>query len=151
MTKLFSNSILFFSCALILFSSCGGDDSVESLSGKYVLSGYSIKNCSDPDENINATATADGFCEEEDGEKFCIDICFTFTSTTYTTVVTISSDSFSFSSNGSGTFDPDNGASEICLDGDCTTVTVTNGGDRFSFKTTDPDTGCEVSVEMKKA
>ena len=89
--------------------------------------------------------------QEEDGEKFCIDICFTFTSTTYTTVVTLSSDSFSFSSNGSGTFDPDNGASEICLDGDCTTVTVTNGGDRFSFKTTEPDTGCEVSVEIKKA
>lgn len=145
--------VLIVLLSLFLFS-CSSDDeeTIESLSGKYVISKIETSGCSDPEENYSISGnTTDGVCETEDGEELCIKICTTFSSGTYTSEYTITGNGFTFTTMDTGTFDPGNSSSTICIDGDCGNVSVQNGGDKFIFEADDPDTGCSIRIEMEKA
>lgn len=140
--------------SLLLLSSCSDDDdnTVESLSGKYVITKIEASGCSDPEENFSFSGnTSNGVCEEEDGIEVCINICMTFTNGSYTTEYTISGAGFTYTAMDTGTYDPTNSASIICVDGDCGNVEVKNGGDKFVFSGMDSDTGCSIEIEMEKA
>lgn len=138
---------------MFMLTSCGDDDdaTVEDLSGTYVGTKIELKNCNDPEENINYSGnTADGICYEEDGLTGCILLEMTFSNGTYTTTYTVDLAGFTFSSTDTGTYDPDSGADELCVDGNCGEIEIRNGGDKIIFTGQDPDTGCDALFELEK-
>ncbi len=150
-TKFNSLLLLLFAGALI-FTSCGDDDetTIDDISGTYVGTKIELRNCTDPEENLNESGnTTDGICITEDGTEACILIELTFNNGTYTSVYTIEGGGLIFTSTDMGTYDPSIGADELCIDGDCGTIDIQNGGDKIVFSGQDDD-GCDVTFELER-
>ncbi len=144
---------LFILLISLLLVSCSGDDdaTIASLSGKYIITKIEATGCNDPEEELSLSGSSNsGLCDMVDGEEICINVCITFNDGTYTSEYSFSGGGFTFSSMDSGTYDPGNNSSEICIDGDCGSINVQDGGNKFVFTGSDPDTGCNLRMEMEK-
>lgn len=141
------------SLLVVLFlSSCSDDEAtVASLSGKYVLTEFEAKNCTSSEDNFKLSNGPNGLCATMDGEEFCIDVCMTFNNSTYTIIFTTKAGGFTFSANDSGTYDPDSNDVELCIDGECNNLEITNNGNRIRFSYTDPDDGCDTFLTLEKS
>ena len=140
-------------CSLFLLVSCSDDDdtTIEDLSGTYVGTKIELSNCNDPEENLNYSGnSAEGICFEEDGVQGCIKIELTFNDGSYTANYSIDIAGTTISSTTSGTYDPAQGAEEICIDGDCGDIQITNSGNRIIFSGVDTETGCNLRFELEK-
>ncbi len=140
-------------CSIFLLASCSSDDeaTIADLSGTYVGTKIETSNCTDSAENVNYSGNSDdGICFEEDGLTGCILLELTFNNNSYTATYTINAGGFMITSTDTGTYDPDAGADEICIDGDCGDIQVSNNGDKLTFTGNDPETGCDLRFELEK-
>lgn len=76
------NLLLFALLGALLFTSCGGDDSI---SGTWVVTSLSISSCDDPDDNQTSSAFSTTPCTSTSMDE-CLSISYTFTETTISTV-----------------------------------------------------------------
>lgn len=139
-------------CYVFLLASCSSDDdtTVEDLSGTYIATSFESSGCNDSEENFSYSGnTTDGMCFMEDGISVCLIVEFTFGDGMYTTTVTSQGGGFSFTATDSGTYDPDSGADELCVDGDCGQIDIQNNGNRIVFTGSDED-GCNLNMVLDK-
>lgn len=74
-----------------------------------------------------------------------------FSEDMYTIKVTTSGGGFSFSAEDSGSFDRNAEEAELCVDGDCANIEISNNGKNITFSVVDSDDGCLSTMRFKKA
>lgn len=142
-----------FISLLVGMNSCSDDEAtVQDISGIYTLTAFETKNCDDSGDNFKLSQSSDGLCfTDVDGSKLCIEVKMTFSNGSYTIVFTTKSGGFTFSSNDSGTYDPNSQDVELCIDGVCDNLEITNNGDKIKFSYKDPDDGCDYFLELERS